>query len=135
MTEQVRGMKEENGPDMYRISRELTKVEFLRGVLSSDKLEQLQNDLDELIGFERVYYEKHNGNDDYFGFKLFYNKQYYAVEDGEYFKDLIVRIDADANEGNIVNLIRIKGSIKPADVPLMIKVEESTTVDVKKQEE
>ena len=67
--------------------------------------------------------------------KYVYNKQYYAVEDGEYFKDLIVRIDADANEGNIVNLIRIKGSIKPADVPLMIKVEESTTVDVKKQEE
>ena len=57
------------------------------------------------------------------------------MEDGEYFKDLIVRIDADANEGNIVALIRIKGSIKPADVPLMIKVEESTTVDVKKQEE
>lgn len=140
MTEQVRGMKEENDPDMYRISREVTKVEYLVGVLSSDKLEQLQNDLDELIGFERVYYEKHNGNDDYFnvlkgGFKLFHNKQYYAVEDGEYFKDLIVRIDADANEGNIVTLIRIKGSIKPADVPLMIGIEESTTVDVKKQEE
>lgn len=140
MTEQVRGMKEEDDPDMYRISREITKVEYLVGLLSSDKLEQLKNDLDELKGFERVYYEKHNGNDDVSvvlsnGFKLFYNKQYYAVEDGEYLKDLIVRIDADANEGNIVTLIRIKGSIKPADVPLMIRVEENTTVDVKKQEE
>ena len=46
----------------------------------------------------------------------------------QYFKELIARIDADANVGNIVTLIHMKGSIKQEDVPLMIQMEESSDV-------
>ena len=132
ITKKSVNMKEEDSPDMYRASRGLTKVEYLSGVLSLDKTGILQ-DLDALKGFERVYIEKHNSNDGSLSmlkgdFKLFNNIQYYAVEDGEYFKELIARIDADANVGNIVTLIHMKGSIKQEDVPLMIQMEESSDV-------
>lgn len=139
ITKRIMNLKEEDDPDMYRVSRGLTKVEYLSGVLSSDKAEQLQQDLDALNGFERVYQEKHNSNDGPFSmlkgdFKLFNNIQYYAVVDGEYFKELIARIDADANVGNLVTLIHLKGSIKQEDVPQMIQMEESTDVNIKEEE-
>ena len=62
ITKKIMDIKEEEAPDMYRASRGLTKVEYLSGVLSSDKVEQLQKELNALKGFERVYHEKHNGN-------------------------------------------------------------------------
>ena len=133
VTKQIMNLKEEDDPDVYRASRGVTKVEYLSGVLSSDKAEQLQKDLDALKGFERVYQEKHNANDGPLSmlkgtFKMFYNVQYYAIEDGEYFKELIARIDADANVGNLVTLIHLKGSIRQEDVPQMIQVEEDVNV-------
>ena len=133
ITKKIMNLKEEDDPDMYRVSRGLTKVEYLSGVLSSDKAEQLQKDLDALKGFERVYHEKHNGNNGPLSmlkgtFKMFYNVQYYAIEDGEYFKELVARIDADANVGNLVTLIHLKGSIRQEDVPQMIQVEEDVNV-------
>ena len=139
ITKKIVNMKEEDSPDMYRASRGLTKVEYLSGVLSLDKTGILQKDLDALKGFERVYIEKHNSNDGSLSmlkgdYKLFNNIQYYAVEDGEYFKELIARIDADANVGNIVTLIHMKGSIKQEDVPLMIQMEESHDVNIKEEE-
>ena len=135
ITKKIVNMKEEDSPDMYRASRELTKVEYLSGVLSSDKTELLQKELDALKGFERVYYEKHNSNDGPLSmlkgdFKLFNNIQYYAVEEGGCFKELIARIDADANVGNLVTLIHMKGSIKQEDVPLMIQMEENTDMEM-----
>ena len=134
ITKKIIEMKEEEAPDMYRASRGLTKVEYLSGVLSSGKVEQLQKELDALNGFERVYHEKHNSNNGPLSmltgnFKLFNNIQYYAVEDGEYFKELIARIDADANVGNLVTLIHMKGFIKQEDVPLMIQMEESVDMN------
>ena len=134
ITKKIIEMKEEEAPDMYRASRGLTKVEYLSGVLSSGKVEQLQKELDALNGFERVYHEKHNSNNEPLSmltgnFKLFNNIQYYAVEDGEYFKELIARIDADANVGNLVTLIHMKGFIKQEDVPLMIQMEESVDIN------
>ena len=139
ITKKIMDIKEEEAPDMYRASRGLTKVEYLSGVLSSDKVEQLQKELNALKGFERVYHEKHNGNNGPLSmltgnFKLFNNIQYYAVVDGEYFKELIARIDADANVGNLVTLIHMKGSIKQEDVPLMIQMEESHDVNIKEEE-
>ena len=134
ITKKIKDMKEEDAPDMYRASRELTKVEYLSGVFSPDEAEELQKDLDALKGFERVYHEKHNSNDGPLSmlkgdFKLFNNIQYYAVEEGGYFKELIVRIDADDNAGNLVTLIHTKGTIKQEDVMLMIQTEESTDVE------
>lgn len=134
ITKKIANMKEEDSPDMYKASRGLTKVEYLSGVLSSDKTEKLQKDLDALKGFERVYFEKHNSNDEPLSmlkgdFKLFNNIQYYAVEEGDCFKELIARIDADANVGNLVTLIHMQGSIKQEDVPLIIQMDENTDMD------
>ncbi len=139
ITKKIQNLKEEDDPKIYKASRGVTLAEFASGVLSESKAEQLQKDLDALKGFKRIYHEKHNSNDGPLSmltgnFKLFNNIQYYAVVDGEYFKELIARIDADANVGNLVTLIHMKGSIKQEDVPLMIQTEESHDVNIKEEE-
>ena len=42
ITKKIMDIKEEEAPDMYRASRGLTKVEYLSGVLSSDKVEAVK---------------------------------------------------------------------------------------------
>lgn len=139
ITKKIQNLKEEDDPKIYKASRGVTLAEFASGVLSESKAEQLQKELDALNGFKRVYHEKHNSNNEPLSmltgnFKLFNNIQYYAVVDGEYFKELIARIDADANVGNLVTLIHMKGSIKQEYVPLMIQTEESHDVNIKEEE-
>ena len=133
VTKRVQNMKEKDDPKMYAASRGITLVEYLSGVMSKNKAEQLQQELDALEGFKRVYHEKHNSNESPLSmlrgnFKLFYNVQYYAVEDGENFKEVIARIDADANKGNIVTLIHLKGQMKQEDVADFIQIEEESDV-------
>ncbi len=138
LTKKIKKIKEEDDPENYRASRDISLAEVVSGVLPERKIEQLQKDLDALQDFKRIYYEKHNSNDDWLSmfkgtFKLFNNVQFYAVEDGEYFNDFIVRVDADTNNGNIVTLIRLKGKIKPEDVPTIIQMEENDGVDMRKE--
>lgn len=138
LTKKIKKIKEEDDPENYRVSRDITLAEVVNGALSKRKINQLQKDLDALQDFKRIYHEKHNSNDDWLSmfkgtFKMFNNVQFYAVEDGEYFNDLIVRIDADTNDGNIVTLVRLKGKIKPEDVPTFIQIEENDGVDMRKE--
>lgn len=138
VTKRVQNMKESDDPKLYAASRGITQVEYLNGVLSNEKAEQLQQELDALKGFKRVYHEKHNSNDSPLSmlkgnFKLFYNVQYYAVEDGEDFKEVIARIDADANKGNIVTLIHLKGQMKQEDLADFIQIEEDTDMTLESE--
>lgn len=138
ITKKIRNLKEEEDPKMYSISRGVTRVEYLTGLLPENKAEELQHDLEALKDFNCVYQEKHNSNDAPFSmlngqFKLFNNVQYYAVEDGEYFNDFVAKINADANAGNLTVLIHVQGKIKQEDVPMLIQMEETTDVDLKKE--
>ena len=64
---------------------------------------------------------------------MFNNVQYFAVEEGEYVTELVARIDADVNVGNLITLIHLKGMIKQEDVPDMIQMEEETDVNVREE--
>lgn len=138
VTKQIQNMKKDDDPKMYEASRGLTTVEYLSGVMSESKAEKLQEELDALEGFKRVYHEKHNSNDGPLSmlrgqFKLFYNVQYYAVEDGENFKEVVARIDADASVGNLVTLIHLKGQMKQEDVAEFIQIEEDTDMTLESE--
>ena len=105
LTKNLKKIKKEDDPENYRILRDISLAEVVSGAFPKRKIGQLQKDLDALQDFRRIYYEKHNSNDDWLSmfkgtFKLFNNVQFYAVEDEEYFNDLIVRIDADTNDGH-----------------------------------
>jgi len=138
LTKNLKKIKKEDDPENYRILRDISLAEVVSGAFPKRKIGQLQKDLDALQDFRRIYYEKHNSNDDWLSmfkgtFKLFNNVQFYAVEDEEYFNDLIVRIDADTNDGNILTLIHLKGKIKPEDVPTIIQIKENDGVDMRKE--
>lgn len=140
ITKKIQNLKEEDDPKIYKASRGVTLAEFASGVLPENKAEQLQKDLDALKGFKRIYHEKHNSNDGPFSmlkgtYKMFNNVQYFAVEEGEYVTELVARIDADVNVGNLITLIHLKGMIKQEDVPDMIQMEEETDVNVKEEME
>ena len=139
LTDSIKNLKEADDPHRYKISRGIKTLEFVYGVLSEDEQEQLQQDLDGLKGFRRVFYEKHNSNEGPLSmlrgtFKIFKQTQYYAIEDGDHLKDLVARIDLDVDAGQMVMLVHIKGKIMQEDVAEMIQMEESSDVNVKEEE-
>ncbi|SFW39435.1 hypothetical protein SAMN02910409_2026 [Prevotellaceae bacterium HUN156] len=139
ITDSIKNLKEADDPQRYKITRGVTKIEFVFGVLSEDEQEELQQDMDGLKGFKRVFYEKHNSNEGPLSmfkgtFKIFKQTQYYAIEDGDHLKEMVARIDLDVDAGQMVLLVHIKGKIKQEDVADMIQMEESSDVNVKEEE-
>ena len=139
ITDSIKNLKEADDPQRYKITRGVTKIEFVFGVLSEDEQKELQQDLDGLKGFRRVFYEKHNSNEGPLSmlkgtFKIFKQTQYYAIEDGEYLNELVARIDLDVDAGQMVMLVHIKGKIKQENVAEMIEMEENSDVNVNEEE-
>lgn len=124
MTKKVKKVCKEN-PDVATWTTK--KVQVVRGEVSGIESKQLQKDLDALEGFKCVYYEKRNDD-----FDLFRNIQYYAIEDGEYITELVVRIDINVEMENPIVLIHFQGKIKKEDVPNLIDLKQNTKMTVRK---
>ena len=123
LTKKVKKVCKEN-PDVATWTAK--KVQVVRGVVSGIGYQQLQKDLDALKDFKCVYQEKHNDD-----FDLFRNIQYYAIEDGEYITELVVRIDLNTDEENAIVLVHFLGKIKQEDVPNILNLKQTKTTTIK----
>jgi len=123
ITKKVKKVCKEN-PDVATWTAK--KVEVVRGVVSEIGHQQLQKDLDALKDFKCVYQEKHNDD-----FELFRNIQYYAIEDGEYITDLVVRIDINTEREKPIVLVRFLGKIKQEDVANILDLKQTKTTTIK----
>ena len=123
ITKKVKKVCKEN-PDVATWTAK--KVEVVRGVVSEIGHQQLQKDLDALKDFKCVYQEKHNDD-----FELFLNIQYYAIEDGEYITDLVVRIDINTEREKPIVLVRFLGKIKQEDVANILDLKQTKTTTIK----
>jgi hypothetical protein len=117
-------------PRFWEIVQKIEKIEMVMVPLNDNLRDNLTENIKNIEGYENLYEKKNNTNSMLSkNWSIFSLVQYYGIEDNDIFKDVIIRIDTQADE-QITVIIHIVGELSAEDVMETVTLKESKNIQL-----
>ena len=117
-------------PRFWEIAQKIEKIEMVMVPLNDNLRDNLTENIKNIEGYENLYEKKNNTNSMLSkNWSIFPLVQYYGIEDNDIFKDVIIRIDTQADE-QITVIIHIVGELSAEEVMETVTLKESKNIQL-----